>query len=89
MAVKVIAIVAKEKGLELDRRPKKNMYIKDIVKFARVPLTTIEMKFDCSWQCIQILFFCQLAAITASCPGALLHLRHRDKFLHRGGVSPV
>ena len=46
--VLAIAIVAKEKGVELDRRPKKNMYIKDVTEFARVLLTTTEMKFNCS-----------------------------------------
>ncbi|KAL4923019.1 DUF3435 domain-containing protein [Aspergillus undulatus] len=74
----VIAMVAKEKGLEVDRKPKKNMYIEDVAEFARVLLTTTEMTFDCGWQRIQLLFFCQLAAITASRPGALLHLRYRD-----------
>ncbi|KAL4903971.1 hypothetical protein BDW74DRAFT_185708 [Aspergillus multicolor] len=44
---KVIALVAKEKELELVRKPKKNMYIKDIAKFARVFLTTTEMTFAC------------------------------------------
>ncbi|KAK6815542.1 hypothetical protein RU639_008672 [Aspergillus parasiticus] len=74
----VIALVAKEKELQLTRRPKKNMYIEDVAEFARVLLTTTEMTYDCGWQRIQILFFCQLAAITASRPGALLHLRYRD-----------
>ncbi|KAL3428722.1 hypothetical protein BDV09DRAFT_203994 [Aspergillus tetrazonus] len=75
---KVIALVAQEKELELTGRLKKNMYIENIAKFTRVLLTTIEMTFACSWQHIQILFFCQLAAYTASCPGALLHLRYQD-----------
>ena len=70
--------MAKEKGLELVRRPKNNMYIEDVAEFAYVLLTTTEMTFDCGWQRIQMLFFCQLAAITASRPGALLHLRYRD-----------
>ncbi|OJD27056.1 hypothetical protein ACJ73_01562 [Blastomyces percursus] len=74
----VIALVAKEKGLELTRKPKKNMYIEDVAEFALVLLTTTEMTFVCGWQRIQILFFVQLAAITASRPGALLHLRYRD-----------
>lgn len=76
--VQVVAIVAEEKSLILDRKPKKNMYIEDVAEFARVLLTTTEMRFDCGWQRIQLLFFCQLAAITASRPGALLHLRYRD-----------
>ncbi|KAL4748723.1 hypothetical protein BDW72DRAFT_205428 [Aspergillus terricola var. indicus] len=74
----VIALVAREKELELTGRPKKNMYIEDVAEFARVLLTTMEMTFACGWQRIQMLFFCQLAAYTASRPGALLHLRYRD-----------
>ncbi|KAL3428649.1 hypothetical protein BDV09DRAFT_204143 [Aspergillus tetrazonus] len=74
----VIALVAQEKELELTGRPKKNMYIEDVAEFARVLLTTMEMTFACGWQRIQMLFFCQLAAYTASRPGALLHLRYRD-----------
>jgi hypothetical protein len=76
--MQVIAMVAKEKGLKVDRKPKKNMYIEDVAEFARVLLTTTEMTFECGWQRIQLLFFCQLAAITASRPGALLHLCYRD-----------
>ncbi|RJE22918.1 hypothetical protein PHISCL_04766 [Aspergillus sclerotialis] len=71
-------MVAKEKDLELNRRPKKNMYIEDVAEFARVFLTTTKITFDCGWQRIQLLLFYQLAAITASRPGALLHLRYRD-----------
>ena len=71
-------MVAKEKGLELNRRPKKNMYIEDVTEFTCVVLTITEMTFDCGWQCIQLLFFCQLAAITASHSGALLHLHYWD-----------
>ncbi|EDN04835.1 conserved hypothetical protein [Histoplasma mississippiense (nom. inval.)] len=77
----VIALVAEQKGLELIRKPKKNMYIEDVAEFARVLLTTTEMTFICGWQRIQMLFFVQLAAITASRPGALLHLRYRDIML--------
>ncbi|OJJ88573.1 uncharacterized protein ASPGLDRAFT_721925 [Aspergillus glaucus CBS 516.65] len=83
----VIAIVTKEKGLEIDQRPKKNMYIENVAEFARALLTTTEMTFDCSWQCIQILFFCQLTAITASCPGTLLHLRYWDIAVTEQGFS--
>ena len=54
------------------------MYIEDVAEFARVLLTTTEMTFDSDWQRIQLLLFCQLAAITASRPGAFLHLRYRD-----------
>ncbi|PGH03429.1 hypothetical protein AJ80_08677 [Polytolypa hystricis UAMH7299] len=74
----VVARVAMEKELELFGRPKKNMYIEDVAEFARVVLTTTEMTFVCGWQRIQLLFFLQLAAITASRPSALLHLRYRD-----------
>ncbi|KAL4861379.1 hypothetical protein BDV12DRAFT_208062 [Aspergillus spectabilis] len=64
----VIAMVAKEKGLKINQKPKKNMYIEDVAEFAHVLLTTTEMMFECGWQRIQLLFFCQLAAITASHP---------------------
>ena len=67
-------MVAKEKGLELNWWLKKNIYIKDVAEFVCVLLTIIEMMFNCSWQCIQFLFFCQLAAITANHPGVLLNL---------------
>ena len=67
-------MVAKEKGLELNQWLKKNMYIEDVAEFAHILLTTTEMTFDCGWQCIQFLFFCQLAAITANHPGVLLNL---------------
>lgn len=76
--LQVIALVAKEKKLELTRRPKKNMYIEDVAEFARVLLTTTEMTYVCGWQRIQLLFFCQLAALTANRPGAILHLRYQD-----------
>ncbi|KAF9884370.1 hypothetical protein FE257_001826 [Aspergillus nanangensis] len=74
----VIAIIAREKNLEHNRKPKKNMYIEDVAEFARVLLTTTAMTFHIGWQRIQLLFFCQLAAITASRPSALLYLRYRD-----------
>jgi integrase len=77
-SVQVIALVAQEKELELTGRPKKNMYIENVAEFTRVLLTTMEMTFACGWQRIQMLFFCQLAAYTASRPGALLHLRYQD-----------
>jgi Protein of unknown function (DUF3435) len=48
------------------------MYIEGVAEFARMLLTTTEMIFDYSWLRIQLLFFCQLAAITASRPKALL-----------------
>jgi integrase len=57
------------------------MYIEDVAEFARVLLTTTETTFDCGWQRIQLLLYCQLAAITASRPSALLGLRYRDLVL--------
>jgi Protein of unknown function (DUF3435) len=77
----VIAIVAKEKGLRIGPRPKPIMYIEDLAEFARVLLTTREMTFDLGWQRIQLLLFCQLAAITGSRPEALLNIRYRDLYL--------
>ncbi|EEA23683.1 hypothetical protein TMatcc_006763 [Talaromyces marneffei ATCC 18224] len=74
----VIALVATQKNLKEDRRPKKNMYIEDVSEFARVLLSTTETSFGCGWRRIQLLFYTQLAAITASRPGALLHLRYQD-----------
>jgi integrase len=70
--------VATEKKLKEERRPKKNMYIEDVSEFARVLLSTTETSFGCGWWRIQLLFYTQLAAITASHPGALLHLRYQD-----------
>jgi len=46
--MQVIAMVTKEKGLELDQRLKKNIYIEDVAKLAHVLLTTTEMTFNCS-----------------------------------------
>ncbi|EDN03747.1 conserved hypothetical protein [Histoplasma mississippiense (nom. inval.)] len=77
----VVAQVATEKELALVGRPKKNMYIEDVAEFAQVVLTTTEMTFVCGWQRIQMLLFLQLAAITASRPSAILHLRYRDVVL--------
>lgn len=76
--LQIIALVAEQKSLEMARRPKKNMFIEDVVEFARVLLTTTETAFLCGWQRMQLLLFCQLAAITANRPGALLGLRYRD-----------
>jgi integrase len=74
----VLAIVATEKGLSLKGRPKATMYVEDVAEFARVILSTTEMTFPCGWYRIQLLLFCQLAAITGSRPGALLKLRFQD-----------
>lgn len=79
--LQVVAQVATEKELALVGRPKKNMYIEDVAEFAQVVLTTTEMTFVCGWQRIQMLLFLQLAAITASRPSAILHLRYRDVVL--------
>ncbi|KAJ6070614.1 hypothetical protein N7467_011933, partial [Penicillium canescens] len=38
--VKIIALIAEQKGLELTRRPKKNIYIKDVAEFARLVAIT-------------------------------------------------
>lgn len=54
------------------------MFIEDVAEFTRVLLTTTETTFDYGWQRIQVLLYCQLAAITASRPSALLGLRYRD-----------
>lgn len=43
-------MVANKKQLNLNRRPKKNIYIEDITEFARVLLTTTKMTFNYSWQ---------------------------------------
>ncbi|KAL4958922.1 DUF3435 domain-containing protein [Aspergillus stella-maris] len=77
----VLAIVAKEKGLLDGRRPKATMFIEDVAEFARVLLSTTEMTFQFGWLRIQLLLFCQLAAITGSRPGAMLNLRYRDLVL--------
>ncbi|KAJ6103770.1 hypothetical protein N7486_003992 [Penicillium sp. IBT 16267x] len=74
----VLAIVATEKNLSLKKRPKATMYVEDVAEFARVILSTTEMTFPCGWYRIQLLLFCQLAAITGSRPGALLKLRFQD-----------
>jgi hypothetical protein len=73
----VLAIVAEEKDLVLERRPKAIMYIEDVAEFARVLLATTEMTFPCGWFRIELILFCQLAAITGSRPQALLDLQYR------------
>lgn len=54
------------------------MYIEDVAEFARIILTTTEMTFTCGWFWMQLLLFCQLAAITGSRPQALLDLRYQN-----------
>jgi Protein of unknown function (DUF3435) len=73
----MISIIAHEKGLLLGRRQKNPMLIEDVAEFARVLLTTTEMTFDCGWLRIELILFCQLAAITGSRPQALLNLQYR------------
>jgi hypothetical protein len=53
------------------------MYIEDVAEFARVLLATTEMTFIRGCLRIELLLFCQLAAITGSRPQALLDLRYR------------
>lgn len=74
----MLAIVATDKKLSLKKRLKATMFVEDVAEFARVILTTTEMTFPCGWYRIQLLLFCQLAAITGNRPGALLKLRFRD-----------
>lgn len=45
--LQTVALVAKEKGLDLTQRSKKNIYIEDVAEFACVLLTTTEMTFEC------------------------------------------
>ena len=77
----MLAIVTKEKKLLLGCWLKATMYIEDVVEFTHVLLSMMEMTFQCGWLWIQLLLFCQLAAITGSCPGALLNLRYWDLVL--------
>ncbi|KAB8079452.1 hypothetical protein BDV29DRAFT_187139 [Aspergillus leporis] len=85
-----IIIVTEQKELELTQQLKQNMYIKNNTKFVHMLLTTTMMTFDYGWLWIQLLFFCQLAAITVSYPkgGRLklfifLKLKCIMKFLNR------
>lgn len=71
-------MVTNKKWLNLDWRPKKNIYIKDIAEFAQVLLTTTKMIFNYGWQHIQLLFYCQLTTITASYLKALLYLYYHN-----------
>jgi integrase len=70
--------VAEEKELSCERRPKANMFIRDVVKIANVLLSTTEVTYLCGWDRIQLLLYLQLASITASRPSALLQLRYSD-----------
>ncbi|EEH39768.2 hypothetical protein PAAG_01957 [Paracoccidioides lutzii Pb01] len=74
----VVAQMITEKELTLVEQSKKNMYIEDIAEFTQVILIITEMTYVCGWQCIQMVFFLQLAVITASCPSAILHLQYQD-----------
>jgi hypothetical protein len=59
----MLAIIAKEKDLLLGRRSKATMYIEDVAEFARVLLATTEMTFARGWLRIELILFCQLAAV--------------------------
>ena len=76
----MLVIVIKKKKL-LRYWLKAIMYIKDMAEFAHMLLSMTEMTFQCGWLQIQLLLFCQLAAITGSCPGALLNLCYWDLVL--------
>src|SRR6516165_424567 len=66
-----------EKGLSNDKRESATMYVDDLAEFARVLLATTEMTFEIGWLRIQLILFCQLAAITGNRPEALVQLRNR------------
>lgn len=53
------------------------MYVQDLAEFARVLLATTEMSFDIGWLRVQLILFCQLAAITGNRLEALVNLRYR------------
>lgn len=54
------------------------MFIEDLAEFARVLLSTREMTFAVGWLRIELLLFCQFAAITGCRPEELLEVRYRD-----------
>jgi hypothetical protein len=69
--------VAEEKKLSHEKRESATMYVQDLAEFARVLLATTEMSFDSGWLRIELILFCQLAAITGNRPEALINLRYR------------
>jgi hypothetical protein len=73
----LIKAVAKEKKLDHGKRESATMYVQDLAEFARVLLATTEMSFDVGWMRVQLILFCQLAAITGNRPEALVNLRYR------------
>ncbi|EGC45157.1 conserved hypothetical protein [Histoplasma capsulatum var. duboisii H88] len=73
----VIALVADEKKLSRDKRPKGTMYVDDLAEFARVLLATTDMLFLIGWLRIQLILYCHLAGITGNRPEALLEPRYR------------
>ncbi|KAE8326169.1 hypothetical protein BDV39DRAFT_193889 [Aspergillus sergii] len=79
--ITVLTIIVEEKKLRLGCRPKATIYIKDVAEFARVLLSTMEITFEYGWLRVQVLLYCQLAAIPESRPGTLLNLRYRDLLL--------
>jgi hypothetical protein len=70
-------IVAKEKKLSNKKRESATMYVQDLTEFALVLLATTHISFEIGWLRIQLILFCQLAAITGNRPEALIHLRYR------------
>jgi hypothetical protein len=73
----LIKAVAKEKDLDHGKRESATMYVQDLAEFARVLLATTEMSFDIGWLRVQLILFCQLAAITGNRPEALINMRYR------------
>ncbi len=70
-------VVAQEKKLRNEKRESATMYVQDLTEFALVLLSTTLMSFEIGWLRIQLILFCQLAAITGNRPEALVHLRYR------------
>lgn len=71
-------IIAEGKYLSFGHRPKPPTYMEDMAEFARLLLTTTEMRFTCGWFRMQLLLFYQLVAVTLGRPQTLLDLRYRN-----------
>lgn len=71
-------IIAEGKYFSFGHRPKPPTYMEDMAEFARLLLTTTEMRFTCSWFRMQLLLFYQLVAVTLGRPQTLLDLRYRN-----------
>ena len=54
----MINIIVIEKGLSNEKRESIIIYVDDLAEYARVFLATMEMTFEISWLCIQLIFFC-------------------------------